>query len=264
MDEAAENDAASDPRSEHAGPSPHRRRRLRQEVLIVLLVTFGISGVRAVLQLIDGLLAEPDLNEQQVVLNAPQSEFPWLDLSLQLCSAAVLFGYGALALFLLAGEGIRMRRLDWRDGAWGLGLAALIGLPGLGLYVTAVQLGWSREVVPTTFEHVWFEIPILLLWSLANAFGEEVVVVFWLMTRLRHLKWALPVAIAFSSVLRGCYHLYQGVSAGFGNIVMGVVFAWFHHRTGRVWPLVIAHFVIDAVAFVGYSAIGGDLSFLGL
>lgn len=241
-----------------------RRHRIRQEVLIVLVVTFGISGVRAVLRLIDGLLAEPALNEQQVVLNAPQSEFPWLDLSLQLCSAAVLFGYGALALFLLAGDGIRMRKLNRLDWAWGLGLAALIGLPGLGLYVTAVQLGWSREVIPTTFEHIWFEVPVLLLWSLANAFGEEVVVVAWLMTRLRHLKWSLPAIIVSSSLLRGSYHLYQGVSAGFGNIVMGIVFGWFYHRTGRVWPLVIAHFVIDAVAFVGYSAVGGDLSFLGL
>lgn len=240
------------------------KRRLWQEILIVLVVTFGVSGVRALLRLIDGLLAEPALNEQQVVLNAPQSELPWLDLSLQLCSAAVLFGYGALALFLLAGDGIRMRAFGWRDMAWGAGLAALIGLPGLGLYVTAVQLGWSRQVVPTTFEHLWFEVPILLLWSLANAFGEEIVVVAWLMTRLRQVGWALPAVILFSSVLRGSYHLYQGVSAGFGNIVMGLVFCWFHHRTGRVWPLVIAHFLIDAVAFVGYSAIGGDLSFLGL
>lgn len=240
------------------------RRRIRQEILIVLVVTFGISGVRAILRLIDALLAAPALNEQQVVLNAPQSEFPWLDLSLQLCSAAVLFGYGALALFLLAGDGIRMRRLDRWDWTWGLGLAALIGLPGLGLYVAAVQLGWSREVIPTTFEHIWFEVPVLLLWSAANAFGEEVVVVAWLMTRLRHLSWSLPAIMVASALLRGSYHLYQGVSAGFGNIVMGVVFCWFYHRTGRVWPLVIAHFVIDAVAFVGYSAVGGDLSFLGL
>ena len=70
--------------------------------------------------------------------------------------------------------------------------------------------------------------------------------------------------IIASSLLRGSYHLYQGVSAGFGNIIMGVIFAWFYHRTGRVWPLVIAHFLIDAVAFVGYTALGGDLSWLGL
>lgn len=241
-----------------------KKRRLRQEIGIVLLITFGMSGIRALLRLLDGLLDDTALNEQSVVLNAPQSEFPWLDLALQLCSAGVLFGWGALAIFLLVGDGIRSMTLRWRDWLYGAGLAALIGLPGLALYVTAVQLGWSREVVPTTFEHVWFEAPVLLLWSLANAFGEEVVIVAWLMTRLGQLRWALPAIIITSAVLRGSYHLYQGVSAGFGNIVMGVVFCWFHHRTGRVWPLVIAHFLIDAVAFLGYSLLGGDLSLLGL
>lgn len=244
--------------------SPAKRRRLHQELLIVLLVTFGISGVRALLRLIDGLLAAPALNEQQVVLNAPQSEFPWLDLSLQLCSAAVLFGYGALALFLLSGDGINLRRAQTRDWWHGAGLAALIGLPGLGLYVFAVQSGLSRQVVPSTFEHIWFEVPILLLWSLANAFGEEIVVVAWLMTRLKQLGISLPWIILAAALLRGSYHLYQGISAGFGNMLMALIFCWYFHRTCRIWPLVAAHFLIDAFAFVGYSAIGGDLSFLGL
>ena len=54
------------------------------------------------------------------------------------------------------------------------------------------------------------------------------------------------------------------MSAGFGNIIMGLVYGFFYAKTGRIWPLVIAHFLIDAVAFVGYTALGGDLSWLGL
>ena len=97
----------------------------------------------------------------------------------------------------------------------------------------------------------------------SQCLGEEIVVVMWLMTLLKHLRWSLPAIIGASSLLRGSYHLYQGVSAGFGNIIMGVVFCYFYHRTGRVWPLVIAHFLIDAIAFVGYSLLG-DLSVFGL
>ncbi|MFS0470148.1 CPBP family intramembrane glutamic endopeptidase, partial [Corynebacterium striatum] len=93
----------------------------------------------------------------------------------------------------------------------------------------------------------------LLVKSAANAFAEEVVVVYWFMTRLRQSGWGLPATLAASSILRGSYHLYQGVSAGFGNIVMGLVYGYFFHKTGKVWPLVIAHFLIDAVAFVGYA-----------
>ena len=63
-------------------------------------------------------------------------------------------------------------------------------------------------------------------------------------------------------MLRGSYHLYQGISAGLGNIVMGVVFAWYFHKTGRIWPLIIAHFLIDAVAFIAYPLL--DLSWLGI
>ena len=237
--------------------------RIRAEILIVLAITFGISGVRAILRLVDSLLDPAPLNEQSVTLNAPQSDLAWLDIALQLCSAGVLFAYGALALFLLAGSGIRLQLPKLSDVGWGAALAALIGIPGLVFYVSAVHLGLSKEVIPTAFTNAWVEAPALLLWSGANAFGEEIVVVTWLMTRLKHLGWSLPAIIGASSLLRGSYHLYQGVSAGFGNIIMGVVFCYFYHRTGRVWPLVIAHFLIDAVAFVGYSLLG-DLSIFGL
>ena len=135
----------------------------------------------------------------------------------------------------------------------------MIGLPGLAFYVTAVHLGLSKVVVPTTAA---VQIPTSLLWSFANGFGEEVVVVMYLVTRLRQLGWKPWQFIAASAALRGSYHLYQGVSAGFGNIVMGVVFAWYFHKTGRVWPLVLAHFLIDAVAFIAYPLL--DLSWLGI
>ena len=119
------------------------KRRLRVEILIVLTVTFGMSGLRSLLRLIDDLLAPEPLNEQEVTLNVTQSDLAWLDLALHLCSAGVLFAWGALALFLLAGDGIRAAAPRLSDLGWGAGLAALIGLPGLGLYVLAVQTGLS-------------------------------------------------------------------------------------------------------------------------
>ena len=226
---------------------------LRAELLIVLTLTFGISGVRAVLNLINSLAAPQRLDEQSVTLNSSQSSLAWVDMGLQLCSAAVLFSYGALALFLLAKDHIVPRPHRTRDWLEGAGLAALIGIPGLALYFAAVQLGWSKEVIPGDFANAWVEIPVSLLKAAANAFAEETVVVMWLMTRLRQAHWSLPATLAASSILRGSYHLYQGISAGCGNIIMGLIYGYYYHRTGRVWPLVIAHFLIDAVAFVGYS-----------
>ena len=45
---------------------------------------------------------------------------------------------------------------------------------------------------------------------------------------------------------------------------MGLVFGTYFERTGRVWPLVIAHAVIDCVAFVGAALLAGHLPQLGL
>lgn len=238
------------------------RRRLWAELLIVLAITFGASGLRSVLRLIDALLAPESLSEQSVTLNQSQSALPFLDLLLQLISAGVLFAWGGLALLLLAGDGHRLPRPRWADLGWGAGLAALIGLPGLGLYVLAAELGWSKVVIPSGVDDPLIELPVLLIWSAANAFGEEIVVVAWLMSRLSHLGWAMPASLAASSILRGSYHLYQGVSAGFGNIVMGLIFGYFYARTGRVAPLIVAHFLIDAVAFVAYALFAEQLAWL--
>lgn len=231
-------------------------RSLRAELAIVLAVTFGTSGLRAALRLIDGLLAPTPLNEQQVTLNDAQSSVTWLDLALQAASALTLFAWGALALFLL-GRRLSLPSLsDWPRGA---ALAAVIGLPGLALYVAALHFGWTREVVVATDAA---QLPTLLVWSAANAFGEETVVVLWLLTRLKQLGLSPAAAIASSAVLRGTYHLYQGVSAGLGNVVMGVVYAGYFHATGRIWPLILGHFLIDATAYLGYQFL--DLSWLGL
>ena len=231
------------------------RQRVKVEILIVLAVTFGTSGIRAALRLVDSLLKAP-LNEQSTVLVDAQSTTSWLDLALQLTSALVLVAWGALAWYLL---GAKFHWPRWRDWGVGAGLAALIGLPGLAFYVAAVHVGLSKVVVPATDA---VQIPTSLMWAFANGFGEEVVVVMYLMRRLTQLGWSRWQTIAASSLLRGSYHLYQGISAGFGNIVMGVVFCWYYDRTGRIWPLVIAHFLIDAVAFTLYPLL--DLSWLGI
>ncbi|AKK04178.1 CPBP family intramembrane glutamic endopeptidase [Corynebacterium epidermidicanis] len=229
--------------------------RLRLEILLVLTLTFGMSGVRSLLRLVDSLTRGP-LNSQTTTLYQPSAASAWLDASLQLCSALVLVAWGCLGVFLLAGDRIFLARYRWRDWLPGAGLAALIGLPGLALYVGAVAFGFSKEVVPSALEGWWAPL-VLLVWAFANAFGEEFIVVGWLQTRLEALGLSPWAVLACSAVLRGSYHLYQGISAGFGNIIMGLLFGFYFQRTRRVWPLVLAHFLIDAVAFVGYQAIGG-------
>lgn len=236
------------------------RTALRWELLLVLGITFGTSGLRAIARLVEATVSPEALNEQKATLNQAQSVLPWLDPILQLLSSGVLFAWGGLAIFLLLRHLptpalVRSWRLRGRDWLHGAGLAAIIGLPGLAFYLGAVHLGLSKQVVPTGRDESWWRIPLLILNSWANGFAEELVVVAWLSTRLRQLRISWAWVFAASALLRGSYHLYQGYSAGLGNIIMGVIYLWYFKRTGRIWPLVIGHGLIDTVAFVGYAVL---------
>ena len=68
--------------------------------------------------------------------------------------------------------------------------------------------------------------------------------------------------LAASALLRGSYHLYQGFGGGLGNLLMGVVFALWWMRTRRLWPLVLAHTLLDVVAFLGYALLAPHVSWL--
>jgi len=242
------------------------RRALKLEIGIVLAVTFGLSAVTAVLQLTDFVLR--GLGRQRVELNPRRSYYDLIDLGLSLTFVAQLVAWGALAVYLLWRSGfqpssIGLARFRVRPDLWGgIGLAALIGLPGLGLYLVARTLGLGASVVPSDLSHSWWRIPELILVAFANGWAEEVVVVGYLMTRLAQLGVGRTPAMIWSSLLRGTYHLYQGFGAGLGNMVMGLIFARVWQRHGRLWPLIIAHGVIDSVAFVGYLLLARHLSWL--
>jgi uncharacterized protein len=247
-------------------PSGPQRRGLRVEIVVVLAVTFGLSAYAAFLQLIEAVLL--GLAGRRVALNPRRSPFDLIDLGLNLAVVFQLVAWGFLGVYLLWRSGFSPRqiglgRLRFKpDVLGGLGLAALIGLPGLGLYVAARALGLSASVEPAELYDTWWRIPVLLISAFANGWAEEVIVVAFLLTRLRQLRVNPVAALLVSSLLRGAYHLYQGFSAGLGNVVMGLVFAYVWRRTGRLWPLIIAHGVIDSVAYVGYALAAGHLGWL--
>ncbi|MEJ5943979.1 type II CAAX endopeptidase family protein [Pseudokineococcus basanitobsidens] len=246
-------------------PSAPERSRLRLEVFLVLALSLGASAVYAVVSLV-GTLTRGPLREATATLNASRSDRPWFDLTYQLLATATALVPVVLALALLGWSrgwtpraaarslGFDLRR-PGRDLLQGLGLAALIGVPGLGLYLAGRALGVTADVDPAALDTYWWTVPVLLLSAVKNGVLEEVVVVGWLLRRLHDLRWGPVAAIAASALLRGSYHLYQGVGPFVGNAVMGVVFALVYRRTGRVMPLVVAHTLIDAVAFVGYAAV---------
>ena len=239
------------------------RRRLSAEIWIVLGLSLGQSAVYSVISLTAKLTAGRPLASQTATLNASRSPRPYLDLTYQLADVLFTMVPAALVLWLLwqPGRSVFGRlgidgRRPLRDLGLGAGLAAVIGLPGIGLYLVGHALGITAQVVPAALAPHWWAVPVLVLQAVKNAVIEEVVVVGYLLDRLPRLGWTVAASITASAVLRGSYHLYQGFGPFVGNAVMGVVFALIYRRTGRLAPLLVAHTLLDVFAFVGYQLFG--------
>ena len=250
--------ALSDPAKDGA-VTRRARRRIAVEVWLILGLSLGQAAVYSVVNLIDKFTRGP-IRDQTAVLIGPRSPRPVFDLVYQLLGIGFALVPVALALFFLTGSGrnaLQTIGIDakspWRDLGFGVGLAALIGLPGIALYLVGRAIGVTVNVIPTALDAYWWTIPVLLLAAVQNALLEEVVMVGYLMTRLRDLGWGTASIIVSSAALRGSYHLYQGIGPGIGNFVMGLIFGYWFHRTGRVAPLIVAHTILDVFAFVGYA-----------
>ncbi|GAA2758986.1 CPBP family glutamic-type intramembrane protease [Actinopolymorpha rutila] len=247
---------------------PRERRALLVELLLVFSVTLGLSGLRSLLSLLDSLLKPEPLSKQSVALNVSQAAQQLIDFALQLTGVLQLLAWGGLGAYLLWRSGIGPRLVGlglrrWpRDLAAGAVLAAVIGIPGLGLYFLAQALDLNLNVQPSTLGEHWWRTPVLILSAAGNAWAEEVLVVGYLLTRLRQFGWSENSGLITSAVLRGSYHLYQGFGGFVGNVVMGLIFGRFWQRTNRLWPLVVAHTLLDVVAFVGYALLRTHVSWL--
>src|SRR6478752_6630856 len=203
------------------------RRRNLTETWLVLGVSLGASAVWSLLRLVDKLTRVESLGSQTTAMNSSVTpDRPWLDL-----------GRGAL-------------------------LAAAIGLPGLALYAVAKALDLNTTIAAANLAGVWWTIPVLVLAAAQNAVLEEVIMIGYLFSRWGSVGWGKWRIILTSALIRGSYHLYQGFGGFVGNLVMGIIFGWFYTRTKRVMPLVVAHTILDVVAFVGYALLKSRLSWL--
>ena len=240
--------------------------RLITEIVIVLGLSIGMSALYSIVNIAVRLSREAGLSSQTATLNRSASELEWADFLYQTLGILSSLVPVALVVFLLwsnrkphLGE-LGLDGSRWgQDSAAGLGLAALIGIPGLGLYLLGRELDLTVTVVPSALNTYWWTIPMLIVLALRAGILEEVIAVGYLFARLRQLGVSMWPIIVVQAVLRASYHLYQGFGAFIGNVVMGLIFGWIYAKTGRLAPLIVGHSVIDIVAFVGYPL---ALSFL--
>jgi membrane protease YdiL (CAAX protease family) len=134
------------------------------------------------------------------------------------------------------------RLLWWSTGT----LAALIGI----WIVISALLGDNLDVVePLTQQPSG--IPHWLLWmglAISAGFCEEFVVRGYGTGFL--IRWGVNrwVAAVITSILFGILHIYEGPHAVLVIAIWGFLFAIPYVRTRSIWPGVVAHTAIDAIA----------------
>lgn len=241
-----------------------QRTRLRWELAIVLALSFGYSGVRAIITIFERLAQDTALASQTATINRPMSAQQYFDLAYQLLGIVGGLAPVALVVFLLWRDTKPHTKYlglgpatdtgwPWlKESGFGFVLAAAIGIPGLVFYVFSKWIGINTTVVPTALDEFWWTVPILILQAARAALGEELIVVAYFFDRMKRLGVGVWATIIASALLRGSYHLYQGFGGFIGNVIMGLVFGWAYQRWGRALPLIVAHLLLDIVSFVGY------------
>lgn len=177
-------------------------------------------------------------------------------------SDAALIGTVAFELLVAAGLiwFLRVRewtlekvglRVDGRGTLWGLALLA-----GVFALTTVVQL--AAQVLPIDMKSIVAQMPrtdgrlsmeIVFAVSVVNGVFEELFVAGYAITALQQAR-GMWTAINVSTAIRVLYHLYQGPFAFLTIAPMGLLFGYVYARTRQLWPLIVAHVLIDIIGLL--------------
>jgi uncharacterized protein len=219
----------------------------RAEFAIVLIGAFGYFVLTNVLMLV-------------FMVVAPSSMGPWVPIS-DGDLRWLLWQEVALMVILL--PFLRLR--GWSLERIGLRPSANETLIGIGIVIVLIVLGMFIQPLATALFPIFsgsyegapfaanLRLPTVVAISIVNPIYEELFVAGFIMTTLKK-HFGAQTAINTSVALRTTYHLYQGASGVVGILPLSLVFAYWYERTGRLWPLVIAHVIFDFFALLRYVA----------
>jgi len=139
-----------------------------------------------------------------------------------------------------------------RDSMTGIGIVVLMYMIYTVMWMVLGRLIIGYHAQADTQVVHSLSLATIIAVSVINPVFEEVFVCGYLITALRKTR-SLTFAVNVSVAIRLAYHLYQGAIGVYNIIPMGIIFAYWYARTGRLWPLVIAHAFFDFIALVIYA-----------
>jgi membrane protease YdiL (CAAX protease family) len=137
-----------------------------------------------------------------------------------------------------------------QDPVVGLGLAVFAYAAYYILYALAVNVvpdavearDWGSNLTPGS----------VIIVSILNPVFEELFVCGYVISYFKRSGRSLSFAVNVSVAIRLAYHLYQGAFSVISIVPMGLAFTYWFARTGRLWPVIIAHAILDFIALIVY------------
>jgi uncharacterized protein len=128
--------------------------------------------------------------------------------------------------------------------AWSLDFMFEAALRGMSdsLRASLDSLGSYRPSSPPDLVAVY-------LLSVVNPVFEEVFVCGYVISALSP-RFGPTAAVNVSAIIRGTYHLYQGVAMAPFHFSYGLIQAYVFVRFGKLWPLIVSHAILDFIALL--------------
>jgi membrane protease YdiL (CAAX protease family) len=157
----------------------------------------------------------------------------------------------AMAILVLWARRYPLHLLYPRPSARGVFEAALLGIGAvlahrlLTLLLPQPDTNPIDEMLAATVVSWSGTLPLMVV----NGIYEEVFLLAYLMRGLR--RYGASTALGIALFVRMLYHTYQGPHALVSVMAVGLIFGLYYQRTGRLFPVVLAHIAIDVFAFLG-------------
>jgi uncharacterized protein len=203
----------------------------RAEFLIVVLGSLGLSLLSNLQVVLDPSLADklPPFTNDTLISNL------------------------VYELFVLAWLGVFMRARGWTFERLGFSISLRDTSIGILLAIIVFCAVWLIEQIMGSaapamleaaqrFDKVTGELDLwwIVLASVVDAVFEELFVCAYVISALKE-KRRPSFALNVSVLLRVGCHVYQGVYGVLIGGTLGLVFGYWYLRSGRVWPLFVAH-----------------------
>ncbi len=136
-----------------------------------------------------------------------------------------------------------------RGTAYGVALiivtfAMLWGVQHLAGWMLPIDMDAAQARYPTPAAGLHMH--LVFLASTVNGIFEEVFVAGYIITALAPVR-GMWTGINVSTGVRLLYHLYQGPLGILSVVPVGLLFGYVYARSRQLWPLILAHIVIDII-----------------